>query len=91
MYRSLKLVALAVIGWTLATAPNVSAAPGPHWPQAHSDLTPDPAVRFGVLPNGMRYAIMHNATPGGQTSLRFRVGSGSLEESDAQQGLALVA
>ena len=90
MYRSLKLVALAVIGWTLATAPNVSAAPGPHWPQAHSDLTPDPAVRFGVLPNGMRYAIMHNATPGGQTSLRFRVGSGSLEESDAQQGLAHV-
>ncbi|MDB5481310.1 MAG: processing protease protein, partial [Caulobacteraceae bacterium] len=62
----------------------------PVWPQAHSDLAPDTAVRFGVLPNGMRYAIMHNATPAGQTSLRLRVGSGSLEESDAQQGLAHV-
>jgi zinc protease len=62
----------------------------PAWPQSHSDLAPDPAVRFGVLPNGMRYAIMHNATPAGQTSLRLRVGSGSLEESDAQQGLAHV-
>ena len=90
MYRSLKLVAFAVIGWTLAVAPNVSAAPAPQWPQAHSDLIPDPALRFGILTNGMRYAIMHNATPGGQTSLRLRVGSGSLEESDAQQGLAHV-
>lgn len=71
----------------------MSAGPGwsvPSWPQAQSDIKPDPAVRFGVLANGMRYAIMRNATPGGQTSLRLRVGSGSLEESDAQQGLAHV-
>ena len=24
------------------------------WAQTHSDITPDPAVRFGRLPNGMR-------------------------------------
>jgi zinc protease len=47
-------------------------------------------VRFGVLPNGMRYAIMRNATPAGQTALRLRIGSGSLEESDDEQGLAHV-
>ena len=58
------------------------------WPQSYSDLPPDPSVRFGVLPNGMRYALMHNDTPKGQVSLRLRIGSGSLEESDAQQGLA---
>jgi zinc protease len=69
---------------------SLSPAPTPVWPQAHSDLAPDPAVRFGVLPNGMRYAIMRNATPAGQTSLRLRVGSGSLEETDAEQGLAHV-
>jgi zinc protease len=63
-----------------------SAAPA--WPQARSDLKADPAVRFGTLPNGMRYAIMKNATPEKQVSLRLRIGSGSLEESDAQQGLA---
>jgi zinc protease len=71
----------------LAASQNVGL---PDWPQAHSDLAPDPAVRFGVLPNGMRYAIMRNNTPTGQTSLRLRVGSGSLEESEAQQGLAHV-
>jgi zinc protease len=88
MSRCLKLAAIAVLGWAMATA--VMARPGPVWPQAHSDLAPDPAVRFGVLANGMRYALMRNATPAGQTALRLRIGSGSLEESDAQQGLAHV-
>jgi zinc protease len=74
----------------LGGAPALAEAVLPVWPQAHSDLAPDPAVRFGVLANGMRYAIMRNATPAGQTSLRLRVGSGSLEESDAEQGLAHV-
>jgi zinc protease len=31
------------------------------WPV--SDLKPDPGVKFGQLPNGMRYALMKNATP----------------------------
>lgn len=61
--------------------------PGP-WPQSGSDLKPDPAIRFGVLPNGMRYAIVHNATPPGQASLRLHIRAGSLYETDAQQGLA---
>jgi zinc protease len=74
----------------LGAAPALAQVSPPSWPQAHSDLAPDPAVRFGVLANGMRYAIMRNATPAGQTSLRLRVGSGSLQESDAEQGLAHV-
>lgn len=58
------------------------------WAQTRSDLKPDANIRFGTLPNGMRYALMHNATPKGQVSFRMRVGTGSLEETDAQQGLA---
>src|SRR5471030_832945 len=88
MSRCLTLAATVFFAWTLASG--VLAQPGPVWPQAHSDLAPDPAVRFGVLANGMRYAVMRNATPAGQTALRLRIGSGSLEESDAQQGLAHV-
>ncbi len=88
MKRRLILASTAILLGFLAAAP--PALSGPAWPQAHSDIRPDPAVRFGVIANGMRYAIMRNATPGGQTSLRLRVGSGSLEESDAQQGLAHV-
>jgi zinc protease len=58
------------------------------WAQTYSDLPADANVRFGTLANGMRYAILRNATPPGQASIRLRIGSGSLEESDAQQGLA---
>jgi zinc protease len=58
------------------------------WPQTYSDLTPDPNVRFGTLPNGMRYALMHNATPKGQAAVRLRFDAGSLMEHDNQQGLA---
>jgi len=59
------------------------------WPQTYAtDLPPDPAMRFGTLPNGLRYVVMHNATPPGQSSLRLRIGAGSLEETDQQQGLA---
>jgi zinc protease len=69
-------------------APAAAALPPGAWPQSRSDLTPDPDIRFGALPNGMRYAIKRQAIPPGQAALRLWVGSGALEESDAQQGLA---
>lgn len=58
------------------------------WPQNQSDLSADPDVHFGVLENGMRFAIKRNSTPPNQAAIRFRIGSGSLEEADNQQGLA---
>jgi zinc protease len=58
------------------------------WAQDYSDLKPEADIRFGQLPNGMRYAIMHNATPVGQVSIRLLVSTGSIGETDAQQGLA---
>jgi zinc protease len=70
----------------------VSGAPAKlpvgEWPQAHSDLKADSSIRFGTLPNGMRYAIMHNSTPPGQVSMRLNFDVGSLMERDDQQGLA---
>lgn len=89
--RLVPALAALALGLALAAPPAaLASSPLPQWPQANSDLAPDPAVKFGVLPNGMRYAIMRNATPAGQTSLRLRIGSGSLEESDDEQGLAHV-
>jgi hypothetical protein len=61
---------------------------GAAWAHERSDLKPDPAVRFGRLPNGMRYAVARNATPEGEASLRLRIDAGSLMEKDDQQGLA---
>ncbi len=63
-----------------------ASAAATEWPR--SDVPPDPAVTFGVLPSGMRYAIMHNATPAGSVSVRLRMGTGSMQESDDQRGLA---
>jgi zinc protease len=48
----------------------------------------DPEIRFGTLPNGLRYAIKRQAVPAGQAAVRLWIGAGSLEETDAQQGLA---
>ncbi len=71
-----------------AFAPAGPAPAANIWPQTYADLPPDPAMRFGTLPNGMRYVVMKNATPGGQASLRLRINAGSLNETDSQQGLA---
>ncbi len=66
----------------LATA---SAAP---WPAVDSDLPPDPAVHWGTLPNGLRYAILPNAEPKDRIALRLLVSVGSLQERDDERGLA---
>src|SRR5882672_12936783 len=83
------LLAAAVFGFlSLPAIPAWPQAQAPAWPQAASDIPSDPAIKLGTLPNGMRYAIMKNTTPKGEVSMRLRIGAGSLEESDAQQGLA---
>jgi zinc protease len=49
---------------------------------------PDPAFRFGRLPNGMRYVLRHNETPRGEVLVRMQVATGSLDERDAERGYA---
>ena len=91
MFRFPGLTLAALVAFAL-TAPTFAAEPAQlkpgEWPQAHSDLKADPNIRFGSLPNGMRYAILKNATPPGQASMRLRFDVGSLMERDDQQGLA---
>ena len=70
-----------------AAAAPAKLAPGA-WPQSISDLKADPAIRFGALPNGMRYAIRRQTIPAGQAALRLWFATGSMMETDEQQGLA---
>ncbi|MFC3069442.1 M16 family metallopeptidase [Phenylobacterium soli] len=70
------------------TAPRAARLKPGEWPQARSDVQVDPDIRFGALPNGMRYAIRKQSIPAGQAAVRFYIDAGSLEETDAQQGLA---
>jgi zinc protease len=58
------------------------------WPWDGSDLKPDPTIVYGVLPNGMRYAIRPNKLPEKQVALRFRLDAGSKYERDDQRGFA---
>jgi zinc protease len=58
------------------------------FPHEGSDLAVDPAVRWGRLDNGLRYALLPNHEPKGRASLRFTVAAGSLNETEDQRGLA---
>lgn len=53
-----------------------------------SDLPADESIVWGVLDNGVRYAVMPNNEPPDRVSLRLYVDAGSLMETDAQAGLA---
>ncbi len=53
-----------------------------------NDLTPDPVLRTGTLPNGVRYAVYPNKEPQGRAALRLLVQAGSLMEREDQRGLA---
>ncbi len=76
------LVRAVFVAALLLAAPALAA----EWPK--SDLPPDPTVTFGALPNGMRYAIRHNATPTGEVSVRFHIAAGAIQEEAQQRGLA---
>lgn len=85
---SVSLLAAGVVAVQAQPARPAAAAAANAWAHVGSDLAPQSDVRFGQLPNGMRYAILRNATPSGQASLRLRFGSGSLDEADDQLGYA---
>lgn len=58
------------------------------WGFDASDLPVDADVRFGVLPNGMKYALHLNTTPRGGIAMRLRFDVGSLAENEDERGLA---
>ncbi|HET7709148.1 MAG TPA: insulinase family protein [Sphingomicrobium sp.] len=58
------------------------------WGRSSADIPADPSVRFGRLPNGMKYAIRANSTPQGAASIRMHFTFGSIAESDRERGLA---
>lgn len=65
-----------------------SAPDEPVWAFVDSDIPIDPAFRFGELDNGMRYILRQNSTPEDTALVRLYIGSGSLDETDGERGLA---
>lgn len=80
----------AVAFWQTSTIGQDSDLTGSPIPLPHedSDIAPDPAVKWGVFENGLRYAILPNEEPPNRVSMRLFVDAGSLMEADNQQGLA---
>ena len=68
--------------------PVARAPDGARLPADGSDLAADPAIRFGILPNGLRYAIERRTAPAGQVSVRLRLAVGAIHEGENQLGYA---
>lgn len=81
-------LSLLVSAPALAQAPAAAPKTANGWGVSFTDVTPDPSIVYGTLPNGMKYAIMRNATPQGTASVRLRFGFGSIGESEKERGLA---
>ena len=71
-----------------AAAQPAAAQKANGWGVALTDVTPDPAILYGILPNGMRYAIRRNALPKDGAALRLRFEFGSIGEAENERGLA---
>lgn len=86
------ILAFVLFSLTALTAHTARAEgrlpPFPGWPQHASKLKADPSVTFGVLPNGVRYAVMPNSHPAKRVNMHLVVQSGSLQEREDQRGLA---
>ena len=87
--RQLLLLMLAVAlgaGAEAQTGAGTSEEARKAWGFDRSDLAPHAGVRFGVLGNGMRYAVMRNASPAGGFAARLRVDVGATAEGTREQG-----
>jgi len=83
-------ISSATLAFSLALAAPALAQTGPSegWGAEATDVEPDPAITYGQLSNGMKYAIRQNDTPDGAASFRMHVDFGSFGEADNEQGLA---
>jgi zinc protease len=72
-----------------STAATLAASTAPRpWFYEHSDVPMDMAWQFGVLPNGLRYAVRRNDIPAHMVSIRVRMDVGSLMEKPEEAGFA---
>ncbi|MGL5839943.1 MAG: M16 family metallopeptidase [Sphingorhabdus sp.] len=58
------------------------------WNSETTELEADSRIVYGVLPNGLRYAIRRNNRPENQVVVRMALDFGSAAEAEDEQGLA---
>lgn len=82
---ALPLASSPLAAQTAQPAKTAEALP---WLYKGSDIPPDREWVFGVLPNGLRYAVRRNGVPPGQVAIRIGIEAGSLMEADSERGYA---
>ena len=80
-------VSMPLSNQAIASAP-ANANDNLPWLYQNSDVPVDTSWTFGVLENGLRYAVKDNGVPPGQVSVRVRIDVGSLMERDDERGFA---
>jgi zinc protease len=88
---ALKLASLA--GALILSCPAMAKAPPgasrtAPWNSETSDLEADSRIIYGILPNGLRYAIRRNDRPQNQVLIRMALDFGAAAEAEDEQGLA---
>lgn len=80
------LAMLTACGGGKTPAPATDTAPA--GPDLSAPVPVDPALRTGVLDNGLTWYVRENHKPEQRASLFLVVGAGSVDEDDDQKGLA---
>jgi zinc protease len=71
-----------------AAAATATPATTTAWGHISPDIQDDKSIRYGVLPNGMKYAVQKNETPKGSAAVRMHMNVGSIAEAENERGLA---
>lgn len=87
MLLRLSLAFLVVFVPSVAARAQVTEAARSAWGFDRSDLVPHPGMRFGVLANGMRYAVMRGAAPAGSLAVRLHLDAGASFEGAKEHGM----
>ena len=74
---------------TTSQAEPAAATGIPAWGITDAELQADPTVTYGVLENGMRYAIKRNTQPAGEASMRLLFDVGMRDDRSAIRGRPL--
>ena len=96
--RHISMAVLALVVSQGLHASRADASPKPLAPydtgvqfaHLHSDIVPDPDVRFGRLSNGLTYMIKRNGVPAGRATVQMRIASGYLMEAEDERGLSIL-
>jgi zinc protease len=87
--RNSFLTGVLALAWVLAGSVQAQTPPAAVGLAADPALLRwDPVIHYGVLPNGLRYAVQRNSLPKGAMSLRLGIGVGSFDEADDERGAA---